>query len=184
VLAADLPEGVVPGCPSELDGGHHLVRRHHGRVGAVVQLGGGDPAWAGHALDDNGRVQDLARQHHLTGRVRLDDRTSDRAAVADLAVADVADHLDQQRQSLGEQLGPLDRAVADQCPDDGALTVDVDVVEVVDLVDVDERVGAPQTHVEHRHEALAAGKHAGRAVVRVEGGHRVGDAGRPVVGEP
>src|SRR5207302_9732452 len=95
----------------------------------------------------------------VTGRVRMDDRSRDRAAVANDGVGDLRGGVGHDVIARGQQARALGGLVADQRTDaQGAVTL-LEKVQVLDLVDVDQVRRTGETKLEQRDQALAAGQH-------------------------
>jgi hypothetical protein len=96
------------------------------------------------------------------------DRATNRAAIPDLGVADVAHRLAKQRHSLCDYLGALQVRLPDQCPQTHRIAVHLDSIETRNAVDVDKNRRPSKSQVEQRHKTLPTGKHLPFAPVLAE----------------
>ena len=122
-----------------------LVRREPGLEGPLEEAVERHDPLASAGAQDHRVVQGQAERRQVAGRIGMGDRPADRAAVADLHVADVGDGLDRDLQrGRVEDLG-IGRQRADLV---AAVGLRPDAPELVEAADVDERVGArqPQLH--------------------------------------
>src|SRR3712207_1632397 len=86
----------------------------------------------------------------------MTERTTERAAIARLAMSYVNDRLRQQRTARAYGCIELDIALARHRADlDAALGL-ADVRERLDTIEIDHVIRQHESHVEHRHERLSA----------------------------
>ena len=93
-------------------------------------------------------------------------RAPDGAAIAGLAVADVADRLMQQGKSPLHQFGEFQIALARHRADLHTLRRLADIGQALDPVEVDDVVGLHVAEIEHRHQRLPAGQEFGIVELR------------------
>ena len=98
-------------------------------------------------------------------RVGVHERAADRAAVADLPVADQAGDMRQQRNAVGEQRGVHDVGVTGGRADGDVAVVLADVGQLRDAGDVDEDGRVRQAQLHHRQQRMAAGEELGVVTV-------------------
>ena len=165
---------VRPPRPSGLVGDPHLDQDLVGPDGRLEEAGeevvDRDLARAGRAGDHERHAQREHGRRQVGRRVGVHERAADRAAVADLPVADETRHVRQQRHPLGQQRGVHDVGMTGGRADRDVAVVLADVGQLRDAGDVDEdgRGGEPQLH--HRQQRMAAGDELG--VVAVLGQRR------------
>ncbi len=92
----------------------------------------------------------------ILGRVGLAERPADRAPVAHERVGDDPLGLGEDAVVLGQQRRVEHGGMARHRPDSDLVAVELDVVEVGQAVDVDERLGAGQPELHHRQQAVAS----------------------------
>ena len=97
-----------------------------------------------------------AQSGHLAGRIGVAQRAAERAAVADLPVADERDGLREQRNPLADHGRRLQRRVPRQRPDAHHAVAGDDAIEPGNPVDVDDRRRPQEPHAQERHQALPA----------------------------
>src|SRR5438309_1724674 len=90
---------------------------------------------------------------------------ADRAAIADLRMADKWQRLGQQRIAFFDQVGALGCALADHRAELETAVPGVDLLDVTQTVDVDQVRGSRQSQTEQWHQALPASKDFGIAAV-------------------
>ena len=141
----------------------------------------GDGAAAAPRGHLDARVESERDGRVLGGRVGVGDRSAERAAVADLEMADERCGLGEQRHRGGDFGVRLDLGVGGRGPDPAHVGVPFDAAQLGDARDVDQVREHGEAQREHRHEALAAGEHL-RVVAEVgEERHGIGRRGRGVV---
>src|SRR5438132_554448 len=116
--------------------------QHAGEVLFVFRAGAQDTAWV-----------EPAR------RVRVRDDPAYRAHVADLVVHHLACHLGEQGQLVLHYFRVLDGHVPRQRADAQLLPVLIDVVQVLDAVDVDQRAWLREAQPHQRDEAVPTRQH-------------------------
>ena len=150
---------------------------------AGEEVGRGYPAGGRRRRGFDLGVQRQRDGRELAGGVAVGDRAAQRAAVADLEVADVGGDAGQQGHRA-RHVGVLaDHRVGGGGLDPDGVAAHVDALEFVDLGDVDEVLEMGQPQGQQRGQALPAGQDlAVLAVVRERFGGFVDGVG-PVVGE-
>ena len=146
-----------------------------GEEGDEELAGGHGALAAGPAQHDLG-VKRHRHRRQLGRRVVVHEAAAERAALTDRRVPDPGQrrsHERAARRDVGRvEQPPLRRHRADA---DVAVVV-ADVVEVVDAAEVDQVPRAREAHVDHRHQALAAGEHLGLVGAGREELHRLVNA--------
>ncbi len=123
--------------------------------------------------DAQTRAQRHCAEGHLAGRIGMTQRAAERAAIADLPVADEGDGFREQRDPLADHRGCLQCGVARQRPDAHHTVTRDDAIEPRDPVDIDNCRRPQESHAQERHEALPAGKQPRVAGEALEGGERL-----------
>ncbi len=127
----------------------------------------------------------VEREHHgaeVGSRIGVGDRAADRAAVANLRVADQL-HRPRDQRAAGRQHRIADeRGVPGERADRDPVAVLADVAEVVEPADVDEHRRARDAELHRGEERVAAGEHL-RVLVAPEELDRLLDRPRPLVRE-
>ena len=106
--------------------------------------------------DAQARAERHRAERHLAGRIGVAQRAAERAAIADLAVADERDGLREQRDPLADNRRRLQRRVPGERPDAHHAVARHDAIEPGNPVDVDDRRRPQEPHAQERHEALPA----------------------------
>ena len=119
----------------------------------------------------------------LGGGIGERDTSADSAAGPDGPVAHVRHRLGDQRRMAGDERRGLHGFVPRQRADDEPLRRQADPVEPGQAVDVDQRCGRGQAHVEGGHQALAAGQDAAVAAVALHQRQGLVERGGPMIGE-
>ena len=144
--------------------------------------GHGDAPLATRAACDKHRIVSPRQGRQLGRGVELAHAASNGAAVARLAVADVADRLGHQRQARSDQRRELQFALARHRADFKHIAVLANMRQRIDAIQIDQVVWQHQPHVEHGHQRLATGEQLG--VVRAgKQGNGLGDGCRIVISE-
>ena len=100
------------------------------------------------------------------------DRSADRAPVAGLEVADMGQRRGDDGKG-GIEFRPVGQiALGDRRPDGNGISLVFDMRQFREAADVHENFRPDKPHVEHRHQRLAAGQHAG--LVAMFGEHHDG----------
>ena len=162
----------------EAHGGDDLVRRQRRREEAGEVVVGLDLA----AVGDDRRAQGEHGRRVVGGRIGMGERAADRAAVADLRVADPAGEVGQARDPLAHLGRRADLVMGDERADHQLAPLGTDLLEAVDPGEPGERHqvrGLREVQLHHRQQALPAGQQLGR-VVPLEQRDRVGDRPRTV----
>src|SRR5262249_40283588 len=94
------------------------------------------------------------------GRIRERNAAAECSTVTDRDMGDMRHGLGNQRQAFRYYRGIHDLDVSDQCPDAHAPVAARYAFERLDAIDVDQKLGLRQPHVEHRHETLATSEDA------------------------
>src|SRR5215469_2947959 len=191
--AAHLRVGAAAaGLDRDPDLGEHLAQRHHGLVGPGVELPGRHrpaavqmarparrtwPTWRGRPVDDHAGLQRRERRRQILGRVRLAERAADRPPVAHDRVGDhllrvVQDRAVLARRSRGKQL-----RMPGQRPDPQLATVHLDIGQLAEPVDVDQRLRLREPQLHHRDQAVPPGQDPRLRAVPGQQPERVLDAG-------
>ena len=111
----------------EADLGQQFTGLQRGLEQAAEELPGPDVAVAGPAAGDQRRVQRQDHRGQVGGGVGVGQRTADRAAVADLRVADLPGGVGEQRQFAGQQAGPGQVVMGGERPDRDVAALVADV---------------------------------------------------------
>ena len=125
------------------------------------------------ADDAQTRAQRHCAEGHLAGRIGVAQRAAERAAVADLPVADEGDGFREQRDPFTDHGRRLQRGVPRQRPDAHHTISRDDAVEPGDPVDIDDRRRPQEPHAQERHQALPAREQPRVTVEPCEGGERL-----------
>ena len=120
-----------------------------------------DLADAAHARHVDDRIVGGAHRGQLGGRVGVRQAAADGAAVARLAMADVAQRLDHQRAMFRDLGRGFDIALASHGADAQPLVADHDAAQFVEPVEIDQMIDDHVAKIHHRHERLPAGQHFG-----------------------
>ena len=159
-------EALPPGRRREADPGEQLVGLKRGGPDAGEELRRRDLPLAAGREGLDGRVQGQGHRRVLGRRVRVGQRSADRAPVADLEVADQRRGAGQQGQAPGDQRRAADLRLGGARPDPDGVATLLDAAQRRDPADVDEVVEDREPHGEHRDQALPAGDHL-RAVAEL-----------------
>ena len=143
------------------DLGQHLLRVECRLEEASEALGDGQAPLAPWAADDELRVEGEENRGRVRGGIAVRDRAADRAAVANLRVADEAGRLGDDRALGPQELALLDVPVAREGADRDRVPVVLDVGEVGDPADVDEQLGPREPQPHEREQRVAAGDELG-----------------------
>ena len=104
---------------------------------------------------------DRAHRRQFGGRIGVRQAAADRAAVASLAMADMAQRLNHQRAMLGDFRRRFDIALAGHGADTQAPVAHHDAAQFVETVEIDQMIDDHVAKIHHRHERLAAGQNLG-----------------------
>src|SRR6202521_268268 len=141
-----------------------LIRLEGRRKDVLEEVLGGDRPLVGNDLG----VQHQSDGRVVAGGVGVRDHASDRAHVADLVVAHLTRDLREDGQLLLHQRRVLNRHVTRQRADVELGPAFLDVVEFLDAVDVDERLGLRETQAHQGYQAVPARQHLGVVAVLVQ----------------
>ena len=127
------------------------------------------------------------RHHHrrqLGGRIGMREAPAERAARADLGMADEGQGQRHQGAALANQRGPLQRALAGEGADlQAAVGAGDHGGELGHAIDVDHVARPDEAEVEHWHQALPAGQDLRRVAVAGQEPERLLDRGGVVIAE-
>ena len=158
------------GALGQPDLGDHLVGCERGLEEPEEEVVGLDPAGAGGVAHRDAAPEREERGREVGGGIAVGQRPGERAAVADLGVADLG-RGGREERGVGPDHGARDqRGVPDEAADDDLVAVLVDPVEAHDVVDVDEDGGGGQPQLHEREERVAAGDELGLVAVLGQGG--------------
>src|SRR5438270_12621069 len=110
------------------------------------------------------------------------ERAAERAAIARLPMADMADRVVHERTAPADDVREFEIALPGHGADFEQAAAAADIGKTLYPVEIDDVVGQHESHVEHRHERLSAGQEP-RVVEAAEQGDDVGDRARIVVAE-
>ena len=125
---------------------------------ALEELPGGDLAAAGGAARDQRGVEHEDHRRQVARGVGVHQRAADRAAVADLRVADLAGGVGEQRQLAAEQAGVRHVVMGGEGPDRDVAVLLPDVGELAEPADVDQHLGHGQPELHEREQRVPAGQ--------------------------
>jgi len=126
----------------------------------------------------------LAAEHtadRFLGRVGLAQRAADRAAVADDRIGDHLLGVAEQGEVRGQQLGREQLDVPGECADPDLVALLAYEVQLREVVDVDQVLGAGQPQLHHRQQAVPAGDDSRVGAEPPKGCNGALDAGRSLV---
>ena len=135
------------------------------------------------ADDSDLRVAGDRNARHFGGGIGVRDTAAGGAAVADLIMRDMLDGGDQERMRRAQPLVVENLAPAHHGAERDAVGCDLDLPQLAELAQIDQQRRRGDAKRHHRHQALAAGKRFGFAVVRGQQRNRFGDRGRAGVFE-
>ena len=128
------------------------------------------------------RLHRRADGREVLGGVGLAERAADRAAVAHHRVGDHLLGVAEDREVAGQQVGLEQVHVAGQRADPQLAVLPRGCsASSVEVVDVDQVLGARQAQLHHRQQAVAAGDDPGPGAAALERRDRAVDAGGPLV---
>ena len=145
----ELLEGPAPGGGlGHPDLGEQFPRLEHGLEQALEELADTDLAGAVGAPGDHGGIQGEQHGGQVGGRVGVDERAAEGAAVAHLRVAHLAGGVRQQRQLGRQQAGARHLVMTGQGANGDMAARIADVVQLGQPADVDQDLGdrEPQLH--------------------------------------
>ena len=134
-----------------------LVLADVGHQQVLEEVARGDRAGAGRGLQVDGGAEQDEHRGYVGARVGVGDVAADRAAVADLGVADVAGGLGEHRAVRGENVGSRDLGVGGQRADPDRAARLGDALEFIETADVDDDGRLRESQLHHRDQAVAAG---------------------------
>ena len=163
--------------------GDHLVGRERRLEEALEEVGCSDRALTGGpACHDRAAEREHHRRQVRRG-VAVGQRTGERAAVANLRVADFTGRSREERDVLGEDLAVLDVVVAGEPTDRDVVAGVVDVREVAEAAHVDEHRRGGEAELHERQQRVPAGEDLGVVAVLGEQRDRFVDGVGACVGE-
>ena len=182
---AEFFEGPAPsGGPTRKPyAGDDLVGSERCLERADEEIGGGDRAGARHADDIDRGVRRRGDARQLGGGIGMRETAADRAAIANLIMADMLDRGGEKRQGRGEPRVGFDVAPADPRAEMHMIGLDGDAIETGNAREVDEHARRRQAKSHQRHETLAAGQRPRRTRGGGENLRRLGERCRRLVVE-
>src|SRR5690606_4614531 len=129
------------------------------------------------------RVERQCDGRILPGGIGVRDRPAERSAATDLEVSDVRRRPGQQRHRRAHLVVGAAGGIGGAGADRQRAVAALDALELVEPRDVDQVVEERQPQIQHRDQALPAGEHLGLIAELGEQLRRLGQVGRPVVGE-
>ena len=116
---------------------------------------------AAHARGVDNGVVGRAHRRQFGGRIGVGEAAADGAAIARLAMADMAQRLGQERAVLGDFRRKFEVALAGHGADAHPAIADRDAAQFVEAAEIDEMIDDHVAEVHHRHERLPAGQNLG-----------------------
>ena len=165
----------------EPNGGEQLIGCHRRRPDAVEEIGGCHPTLAVRREHFERSVEGGGHRRVLGRRIGVGERTSDRAPISDLEVADHGRDEREQGHRLGHHGVVLDDGVTGRGPDEQRSVLTLDALQLPDASDVHEMLEPGQAHRQHRHQALTSGDDLGSVTEVLQQRHRLSGGGGHVV---
>ena len=148
--------------PAPLQTGNRAQVRHSSGAMAVI-MGASKNRSAGQSRVPPGpsasssASRATATRGDFGGRIAVNQAAADGAPVAGLQMAHETERLGEQGNAAPDRFGAFRRALTGHRADRHRAVAGLDPVEPGDPVDVDQQVGARETHRHQRHQSLAAG---------------------------
>ena len=158
-----------------------LGRPDHRLVRALVELASRDRPASGGRADDHRGADRGAHRRQVLGGIRLAQRPADRPAVTYDRVGDHLLGIVEDPVVLAEHRGVQQVGMPGHRADGDLVSLDADVAQVGQVVDVDQTVHVRDAQLHHREQAVPAGDDAGLGPVPFQEVEGVLDAGRAFV---